>query len=323
MSSQTPQSGPLPDSIVSNVVGWAIEMATTFLLYGVNIAISFTAMYLLTMTSPRMTKARIGLLSLTIFMLLMSTLSVSLNMAFILLEIPLISAHPPDVMSLLTNIRVVGIYVDRLNFLTCDGIVVWRAWILYPRSLVVKLLLVLCMIGSLAGTFVNVGFTTVEFLRDINSTGGTLEMLEQTLPLLFTNLISTSIIGYKAWCYQKELGSNLISTNGSVMRAQKILWFLVESGFFYCMFWIGFTVISALNGTGSESFQVYAKAIPLLSHMRDSGIRLILCHYRSRLNLPQGLARNKKAKAPLGSWSLNRPLLKSQEAVIWRRKTPP
>ncbi|THU79649.1 hypothetical protein K435DRAFT_697337 [Dendrothele bispora CBS 962.96] len=48
------------------------------------------------------------------------------------------------------------------------------------------------------------------------------------LPSLATNLIATSMIGYKAWYVW------FINSAGQV---QKILAFLIESGTFYCLCW--------------------------------------------------------------------------------------
>ncbi|THV06990.1 hypothetical protein K435DRAFT_960207 [Dendrothele bispora CBS 962.96] len=276
MSPQTPKFGPLSDSDVSIFVEWVLQTAVQYLLYGANIVISFTVIYLLTTTSTRMTRGQIGLLSLTIFMLSVSTISVSLTTVFILLEIPLNAINPPDTISLISNVEIAGIYMDRLNFLTCDGIVVWRAWILYPRNLVAKTVLIMCIMGSLAGAFVNVGFKTEETLRDIDDTGGPLEILELTLPLLITNLVSTLMIAYKA-C--------------SVMRVQKIIWFLVESGFFYCTIWIGYTVVSLLaGGHDMQSIEVYASAMPILSATYPLLVILVVAHEKSKEATTDGMS---------------------------------
>ncbi|THU93468.1 hypothetical protein K435DRAFT_799662 [Dendrothele bispora CBS 962.96] len=161
----------------------------------------------------------------------------------------------------------------------------------------------MCIIGSLAGIFVNAGFGTKAFLRDINDTGGPLEMLDQTLPLLITNLVSTSMIAYKAWCHQRDVSRNLISTNGSVMKIQKIMWFLVESGFFYCIFWIGFTVVPVLNGTSSESFQVYAGAMLMLSATYPLLIVLVAAHekFKEVTNSSMSLTQSIKFASKAGS----------------------
>ncbi|THU84582.1 hypothetical protein K435DRAFT_870122 [Dendrothele bispora CBS 962.96] len=280
MSPPTQQTGPLSDSDVSVVVNWAAATAVGYLFYGANIVISFTVIYLLITKSTRMTRGQIGLLFSTIFMLLVSTLFVSLTTACMLVQIPLAAINSPGIISSTTSISIVVIYVDRLNFIACDGIAVWRAWILYPLNLVAKIVLTLCMIGSLAGTFVNAGLETEEFLRDI--TGGPLEILEQALPLLITNLVSTSMIAYKTCCYRRDVRKNLISTNGSVTKIQKIMWFLVESGFFYCIFLIGHTVIRVLKGTSSQFSRISALAMPMLSAMYPLLVVLIAAHEKSK-----------------------------------------
>ncbi|THU93482.1 hypothetical protein K435DRAFT_861479 [Dendrothele bispora CBS 962.96] len=161
MSPQTQQIGPLSDPVISVIVDWAIETAVGFLFYGVNIVISFTVIYLLTTTSTRMTRGQLGLLFLTIFMLLVSTSFVSLNTAFMFVQIPLLAINPPDIISSVARIGIVVIYIQRLNFVACDGIAVWRAWILYPRNLVAKIVLILCMIGSLAFSEPSVSVSTL------------------------------------------------------------------------------------------------------------------------------------------------------------------
>ncbi|THU93485.1 hypothetical protein K435DRAFT_861484 [Dendrothele bispora CBS 962.96] len=284
MSSQTQQTGPLSDWNVSVVVEWAIGTAVSYLFYGANIVISFTVIYLLITTSTRMTRGRLGLLFLTIFMLLVSTLSVSLNTAYIFIQIPLFTINPPDIIdidSLITSIGIVVLYVDRLNFIACDGIAVWRAWILYPHNLAAKIVLILCMIGSLAGSFVSAGLETEESLQDIAAKQW--GIFEWVLPLLITNLVSTSMIAYKTWYYQRDVRQNLISTNGSVMKIQKIMWFLVESGFFYCISWIGYTLIRILKETSSAGIsRISAVTMPMLSAIYPLLVVLIAAHEKSK-----------------------------------------
>ncbi|THU79755.1 hypothetical protein K435DRAFT_810448 [Dendrothele bispora CBS 962.96] len=153
-------TGPLSDLDVSVTVEWVVDIAVGYLFYGINSVISFTVIYLLTTTSTRMTRAQLGLLFLTIFMLLVSTLFMSLETAFILVQIPRMGINPParDIVLLINHIKMAYTYAASLNLVACDGITVWRAWILYPPNLGAKIVLILCMIGSIAGTFVNAGF---------------------------------------------------------------------------------------------------------------------------------------------------------------------
>ncbi|THU92025.1 hypothetical protein K435DRAFT_800824 [Dendrothele bispora CBS 962.96] len=170
MLPQTQHTGPLSDLYILAVVEWVIETAVGYLFYSVNIVISFTVIYLLTTTSTRMTRGQLGLLFSTIFMLLVSTLFVSLNTAIMLAQIQLVAINPLVIISLKTSINIVAIYVDRLNFITCDGIAVWRAWILYPRNLVAKIVLILCMIGSVGTPASNHEFDFYfnDCLQDLN-----------------------------------------------------------------------------------------------------------------------------------------------------------
>ncbi|THU84580.1 hypothetical protein K435DRAFT_806576 [Dendrothele bispora CBS 962.96] len=244
MSSQTQQTGPLSDPVISVIVNWAIGTALGYLVYGANIVISFTVIYLLTTTSTRMTRGQLGLLFSTIFMLLVSTLFVSLNTALMLLQIPLFAINPPDTISLRT---------------------MWRAWILYPRNLIAKIVLILCMIGSL-GTFVYIGLETEKTLRDIAV--GPLEMLEQILPLLTTNLVSTPMIAYKAW--------NKIQLLSKKYQEELDLYkrFCDEN------YVIGYSVI-IVKGTDSQ-YSAFFSAMPMLSAMNPLLVVLIAAHEKSK-----------------------------------------
>ncbi|THU96390.1 hypothetical protein K435DRAFT_858607 [Dendrothele bispora CBS 962.96] len=85
--------------------------------------------------------------------------------------------------------------MDRLNYIISDGIVVRRAWIMFPESRAVKLTLLFCMVGSLAAVFIDAGLAAVKNGEAANISK--FNVLILTLPLLFTNMIATLLIGHK------------------------------------------------------------------------------------------------------------------------------
>ncbi|KAF5365209.1 hypothetical protein D9758_005461 [Tetrapyrgos nigripes] len=203
MSLASQPSGPLVDADIFAIQEWVAERAISSLLYGIYAALSLTTIFLL-LAKGLNSKARIGLTSLTTLMFLTSTLSVIFSLEFILLQIPLGGFNPPDpdaIIQLTTNIQIASEFMEKVNFVLSDGIVVWRAWIIFPRNLLVKFVLTLCMLGSCAGTFTVEGSLVAEFVRNPDSSNagrrGTISIMAG--PLLFTNMVATLLIGYKTW----------------------------------------------------------------------------------------------------------------------------
>ncbi|THU78806.1 hypothetical protein K435DRAFT_811255 [Dendrothele bispora CBS 962.96] len=87
----------------------------------------------------------------------------------------------------------------KIPFLISDSIVVWRAWILINNQSTVKTILAFCLILSFVGSAVDIGRAIVRLMDIPYSIGGKADSLVLILPLLFTNLVSTSVIGYKTW----------------------------------------------------------------------------------------------------------------------------
>ncbi|ETW84730.1 hypothetical protein HETIRDRAFT_116887 [Heterobasidion irregulare TC 32-1] len=126
-----------------------------------------------------------------------------------------------------------------LNFMLSDIIVVWRAWTLSSenRKMMVGPLLVL--FGSLATAIASIGINTRVFLIrnvELSRVAAELQYASWVLSLI-TNLATTSVIGYKAWQHRRFIKENLGQGN-SRTRVEKIMALLVESGAFYCIFWI-------------------------------------------------------------------------------------
>jgi hypothetical protein len=51
----------------------------------------------------------------------------------------------------------------------------------------------------LVGLFVDAGISVTRFFRNVANLGRKGDALVMTLPLLITNIVATSLIGYKAW----------------------------------------------------------------------------------------------------------------------------
>ncbi|KAL1696287.1 hypothetical protein GGG16DRAFT_43571 [Schizophyllum commune] len=77
-----------------------------------------------------------------------STIAVSLDVCFYVIQMPAFGASPIDLVGLLTRMNVVISVAFRFNYIVSDAIVVWRAWVLWPDSRFARALLLVCMTGS-------------------------------------------------------------------------------------------------------------------------------------------------------------------------------
>ncbi|KAF5334582.1 hypothetical protein D9758_018128 [Tetrapyrgos nigripes] len=176
---------------------------------------------------------------------------------------------------------------DRVNYIVGDIIVVWRAWILFPGNLKIKMLLVLCLIAS-CGVFINGGRVIAYELKNLDASVPATNVLILAMPLFFTNLVVTVLIGYKTWMYQQDIRKNLINTSGSGPRLQKILLLLIESGMIYCILWMLDGLLGFSSTSSSISTRVLGSAMPNLAGIYPNLIILIaMLEYTQPANLEE------------------------------------
>ncbi|KAJ3994843.1 hypothetical protein F5050DRAFT_1713367 [Lentinula boryana] len=164
-----------------------------------------------------------------------------------------------DATEISNDVMISTMVFQRLAYFISDSIVVWRAWLLWDRNLFVRMLLVVCLLGTIAATFIQ-GALAVD--QQVRQTGGVAQgsgvrTLMFTLPLLITNLVSTLLIGFKIWEYRRDIMSQL---SNSRTRVFNILLILLESSALYCIFWLMTCQILALLGTLGTVFSPVATA---------------------------------------------------------------
>ncbi|THV00453.1 hypothetical protein K435DRAFT_854683 [Dendrothele bispora CBS 962.96] len=264
------QSGPLSDEDLYILKGFIIQAGVGFAVYGVQATFSLIALYFILSRGIHRSKVHLFLFIITIIMLLSSTGVIIAQIEFNLVQLPINGINPPDpevILPILENLKITSTFLQRINFLLSDGIVVWRTWILFPQSLVVKIVLSICMIGSTVCTLVNASLDAARTHGNFRHQDDNFKGLIVTIPLLVTNIIATSLVGYKAWAHWGDIKRNLGDTSStSIDRTQKILLLLVESGSIYCIFWLAFTFLVIIFQDGNNNaFQAYAAAMPSIA----------------------------------------------------------
>ncbi|THV01176.1 hypothetical protein K435DRAFT_854031 [Dendrothele bispora CBS 962.96] len=173
-----PQTQLLSHSGLSILRGWILETASQFLLFGIHVTLSVVVLCLAMRKGVFKSKARVGLALFTIVMILLSLLAAILNTESIIVQIPhgfdLGQIIPLRAMAMSLNL-IVG-----LNFAISDVVVVWRAWVLFPGSRIVKIALSVCLVGSFAGVVLEGDIAAKGFKNNLN-------------------LQSSILIGYKTW----------------------------------------------------------------------------------------------------------------------------
>jgi len=151
-----------------------------------------------------------------------------------------------------------------INYLLSDGVVCWRAWVLYPQNKTAKGVLVLCMLSSVAA--LATGYAIGTNLQLVNFKASSTPILNLTyyMPLLFTNMVATMLVGAKFWVYRREIFDHLCSRQEkrkSVVNPVLIL--LTESGIVYCVFWI-ISVLSSASILGDNASEIFDCVLPQL-----------------------------------------------------------
>ncbi|KAE9388535.1 hypothetical protein BT96DRAFT_981007 [Gymnopus androsaceus JB14] len=140
---------------------------------------------------------------------------------------------------------------SRINWILSDGVVCWRAWVLYPLNKIVRGILALCMLGSIAALITTAIFQVELVLNTGGSNGSPISNLSYYVPLLFTNIVATVLVGYKFSIYRREIKVHLISSSRKqTTPVESIFVLLTESGVLYCFFWM----LSMISATALSPF---------------------------------------------------------------------
>ncbi|GJE87221.1 hypothetical protein PsYK624_033040 [Phanerochaete sordida] len=123
-----------------------------------------------------------------------------------------------------------------VNSILGDVVVLWRAWALWPRSRIVKIVSVLLIVSCTAMSTWN---TVAKYTFRIYDSS------PATLPSWFANLWATALIGSRAWQHRRHVLVHLHSSFRS--STERVLLLLVESGVLYCLFGALFTLPSIVN----------------------------------------------------------------------------
>ncbi|KAI5894465.1 uncharacterized protein SCHCODRAFT_02686101 [Schizophyllum commune H4-8] len=204
-----------------------MTLGVDFLFYGVQCCLFGAAGAAL----ARREKTSRILLAVIVIFLACSTLEVVMDATYYLAQSR--NDQNTDVMRLLYRIDCTMAVISRLQYVLNNGIVVWRAWVLWPESVRVKGALTLCMIATVVGAVVDFALWLTHGRISGTATG----WLMWAVPVLVTNVLATTLVGLQVWYYRRDVKGSLGRMN-TASQVEKILVLLIEVGLFYCLFWI-------------------------------------------------------------------------------------
>jgi len=167
--------------------------------------------------------------------------------------------------------------ITRINPIISDMVCAWRAIVLWRYDRRVVAILSACIVGTFAVCIYDLKLALMNN-PGAQDGGGIAEGKVAAIvvgPMLGTNILSTSLIAWKAWEYRRTVSAHLRKGSQSD-RAEKVLALLIESGFVYCLLWIFYllTAFRVLPGSGSYTVNL---VMLFLSSMYPAIIIIIAC----------------------------------------------
>ncbi|KAF8828168.1 hypothetical protein HHX47_DHR4000952 [Lentinula edodes] len=143
-------SSAIDDLLVAQLQENIITYSIGGIFYGIYTVLAIIAAYILFQQGLRYSLARSVLFILNVTMFVGQTGNL---VAVIVSELKILRALGEtfyDPTQALEHWEVAIVVFSRMNYLLSDAIVIWRAWILYDDRLYLRILLILCGLGSLS-----------------------------------------------------------------------------------------------------------------------------------------------------------------------------
>ncbi|KAJ3825814.1 hypothetical protein F5880DRAFT_181338 [Lentinula raphanica] len=274
--------GILVAQLQENIITYSIGG----IFFGIYVVLAIVAAYILLQQGLRQSLARSVLFTLNLVMFIGQTGNL---VALIVSELKILQSLGDtlyDPTQALEHWEVAIVVFSRLNYFISDTIVIWRAWVLYDDRLYLRILLVLCGLGSFIGVTLDAVFVLKEALSNDVGETNTLSKIRVLMPvmLLITNFIATAIIALKVWEYRHSIKINLGKQTRKT-SVERVLILLLESGLVYCACWI----VSIISLTpGALSFigrNVFATMVPNLTAIYPTLIIIFVAAQKSYTEL--------------------------------------
>ncbi|KAL1748770.1 hypothetical protein HDZ31DRAFT_5510, partial [Schizophyllum fasciatum] len=283
---------------IASIQSIVMQTGVGFLFYGVQASLFMAALVAMAHQGTRSHFMRATVCSL----FLSSTIVAVADIVFYLVQTPSFGYHLDRIFNLLFALNIVTDVFPRFNFVMSDAIIAWRAWVLWPDSRLVKGTLILCMVGSAAGVTIDCVWSAQDVMGEHVVE---LRALLVTMPLLLTNVVSTTLVGVKVWYYRHEI-KDAVGPWRKTSRVEKVLVLLLESGCVYCMIWIVRLTIDLVAGTRHivHGYRIIGGTYHSIAAIYPTLIVIVVAMQRSAA---QSLALSTQVSHPIGFMNAGEP----------------
>ncbi|KAH9969512.1 hypothetical protein BC827DRAFT_1372325 [Russula dissimulans] len=195
------------------------------------------------------------MLALSVVMYVVSATHWALNISYI-------EAFKAGLLTKVVTIEFALIYLPSVNYMLSDGILLWRAWVLWNRRFllfITPLIFLVCTFGTTIASVVN--FFNIfqvqsgHIIMNKGTSTSTTLLSSAAFFTIGTNLWATGLIFIRAWQHRRVLRS--LGVKGTFRsNTEKTLAFLVGSGVLYLCIWVRSNPLTVLH----ESLYLYPLA---------------------------------------------------------------
>ncbi|KAK7447438.1 hypothetical protein VKT23_014147 [Stygiomarasmius scandens] len=316
--SDSPLSSPISNDDFQQISNWMTQAGAGFAVYGVQATFSAVTTYYNLGQDWYKSKEKVFRTLSTGGMLLSSTI-ITILQSETNLNVAQLTVN--DVAAKVLHVRVEDIeiarsFLQKINSLASQVAGVWRSSTVYPDNPALKLVLSLCMTASGVTSLVDAGIDAAKTRSqpDDTSTASTIKSaglalarratlgqdngspngLMFTVPLLVTNVVSTSVYGYKAWQQQEAIRKTTGEGKHSIGLKERASLLLLESGALYGIFWTVYTFMSIFGNTQSSGFQAFAATMPVISALNPTLVILMVTMQERHKDRPLTLSQTIK-----------------------------
>ncbi|KAJ7604139.1 hypothetical protein FB45DRAFT_317538 [Roridomyces roridus] len=218
---------------------WLLQILSAALTYGFFLCLGIMTIYTVIQRGLQGNKSRQALLALIMVMLIGATAHLVLYVLLFVFQLQLPGLeddgrHDRRVQAIL----LVQTFIRRITYFLSDIIVAWRAWVIWPKSRVVHVVLVFCLVGTF-GTSLTLAIWNYKSRFQHRHYQSLAQNFLGTFPLLLTNFVSTALISYKLCYYRQNIKVHLNRAGSSrKTKVEGVLILLMESGWLYLAFWV-------------------------------------------------------------------------------------
>lgn len=154
--------------------------------------------------------------------------------------------------SLLWN-YILETWMQPIQFIAGDAVIIWRAWVFWQSSLLVHIVLVTFLLADTAIAIFSGVYATERILVSLDNPALGADLASATVFLSFgANLVATTLIAIKARQHRqlmREAFPNMshASSNNRVTRNESVLFVLIESGALLCAAQMAYAILALVD----------------------------------------------------------------------------